>query len=287
MRARWLRSLVREHRDNIPKGAGPAGQPSHIFHRRCACPAPSLQWDGGDGGTMAKKDTASKRQAEAARAYARYTINLQRAFGDLLSQLKRAYGQPARDATELRRHVLALLAIAGFLNRMGPDGDLADFANQFAKLAQTLRDVDDGIRAPILTPTLANRADQSVVWIARAYVALAVETMRRCGHSRKEAAHSAADKHPGLKKLITERGVHRSDDIETAIISWCEDFSRRKVKNYFAARIYSVHLDKLKASAPNCNSDQMKDEAGRLLQKAIDLVFDLNADETNVGISPY
>jgi hypothetical protein len=37
MRARWSRSLVREHRDSIPEGAGPAGQPSHIFHRRCAC----------------------------------------------------------------------------------------------------------------------------------------------------------------------------------------------------------------------------------------------------------
>src|SRR5262249_14380087 len=51
-------SLVREHRDSIPEGSGPAGQPSHIFHRRCACPAPPLQWDGGDGGTMAKKTTA-------------------------------------------------------------------------------------------------------------------------------------------------------------------------------------------------------------------------------------
>src|SRR5215472_14614464 len=48
-------SPVRKHRGSIPEGAGPAGQPSHIFHRRCACPAPPLQWDGGDGGTMAKR----------------------------------------------------------------------------------------------------------------------------------------------------------------------------------------------------------------------------------------
>src|SRR5215468_1539464 len=57
-------SPVREHRDSIPEDAGPAGQPSHIFHRRCACPAPPLQWDGGDGGTMAKKDAALKRLAK-------------------------------------------------------------------------------------------------------------------------------------------------------------------------------------------------------------------------------
>src|SRR5262245_39005620 len=41
-------SPVRKHRGSIPEGAGPAGQPSHIFHRRCACPAPPLQWDGGE-----------------------------------------------------------------------------------------------------------------------------------------------------------------------------------------------------------------------------------------------
>jgi|SRR5262245_35211048 len=44
------------------------------------------------GGAMAKNDTASKRSAEVARAYARYTINLQRAFGDLVADLERAYG---------------------------------------------------------------------------------------------------------------------------------------------------------------------------------------------------
>jgi len=233
-----------------------------------------LQWDGGDGGTMAKKDTASKRPAEAARAYARYTINLQRAFGDLLPELKRAYGQPARDAADTRsQHALALLAIAGFLNRVGPDY-LAHVADQFAKLAQALQDLNEGKRAPILTPALANRSDQTVVWLARAHVALAVETIQRCGHSRKSAAKWAAKRHPGLKQLITENGpdIERSKSLETAIISWCRDFRSGKVKNHYATQIYSKGRKRLGACPPNCNSDQIEAEADRRLQEAVALL---------------
>ena len=67
-----MRSLVPEHCDSIPKGAGPAGQPSHISHRRCACPAPPPSNGTVEGGgTMVKKDAASKRLAkEIARAKA-------------------------------------------------------------------------------------------------------------------------------------------------------------------------------------------------------------------------
>jgi hypothetical protein len=96
---------------------------------------------------MAKDETASKRSAEVARAYARYTINLQRAFNDLVPKLNHAYGQPAGDAAEmLSQHAVALRAIAGFLNRMGPDY-LAHFAEQFIKLAQALNDLNEVQRA--------------------------------------------------------------------------------------------------------------------------------------------
>jgi hypothetical protein len=220
---------------------------------------------------MAKKDHASKRQLAVARAYARYTINLQRAFNDLLPKLKRAYGQPARDEADARsQHAVALLAIAHFLEQMGPDY-LADGADQFAKLAQTLKDLDNGIRAPILKPAIANRSDPTVVWLARLQVVLAVEIMQRCGHSRPSAAEWAAKRHPGLKQLITESGpaLKRGKSLETAIISWCRDFSSGKVKNHYAARVYAKNLCKLKSCAPSCNSDQMEDEADRLLREAL------------------
>src|SRR6516165_6131730 len=101
-RARWLHSRVGEHRDSIPEGAGrPASRRTSSTVDVLALRQPS------NGtvvtvGTMAKDETASKRSAEEiARARARFTINLQRAFNDLLPKLKRAYGQPTDDAAKM------------------------------------------------------------------------------------------------------------------------------------------------------------------------------------------
>jgi hypothetical protein len=215
------------------------------------------------------------------RARARSDANLQRAFNDLLPKLKRAYGQPARDEADARsRHVVALQEIAGFLNRMGPDY-LAHFADQFAMLAQALQDLEAGIRSPLLTPALANRGDQTAAWLARVHVVLAVKTMTHSmrrrgssGHSRQEAAEWVAKRCPDLKQLITEGGpnMERSKSLERAIISWCEYFHSNKIKNLYAARVYSVGLDRLKAWAPNCNRNQIEAEADRLLREAVTLV---------------
>jgi hypothetical protein len=240
---------------------------------------------------MANDETASKQRAEKiARANERYTLNLQRAFWDLLPKLKRAYGQPAGDAAVTRsQDADALWAIAGFLDRMGPVGDLARFADQFAKLAQKLDDLDKGIRAPSLepAPVTSRRPDPTIIWVARAHVVIAVKTMQRCGHIRESAAkredkrhpelNSAAEwvakRHPELKKLITENAVHRGDDLKKTIICWCEDFSSHKIRNKRAAGVYSVGLDKLKAAAPNCTIDQIEGEADRLLQRAVALLI--------------
>jgi hypothetical protein len=216
----------------------------------------------------------AQRLGEVLARHDRFTTNLQGAFIDLCGKLNRIYGQPARDAVEThRQYIDALLAIAGFLNRVGPDGDLARFADQFAELAQALQDRHDGVPVPFLTPALANRSDQTVVWRARAHVALAVETLRRRGGSRKSAVKWAAKKHPELRHLITESGkdLKRSKSLEKAMISWCEDFASEKVKNRYAARIYAEGLSKLRVWVESCDSGQMEDEAGKLLQKAVEL----------------
>jgi len=257
-------------------------------------PCAPLQCDGGDGGIMAKDDAASRQRAEKiAHANARYTLNLLRAFGDLLPKLERAYEQPARDAADERsQHAVAQLAVAQFLKQVGPDY-LAPIADQFVKLAQALNDLDNGIRVPIFD-LAQKRSDPTVVWLARACVAVAVEIMRQCGHSRgrERAAKLVAKKHPGLEQLITESGSRRRSDslsrrsdslekaiisrLERAIISWCENFSSHKIRNEVAAGVY----DKLKAWASNLNSDQMESAADQLLQGAV-AIADLSNPQRN------
>lgn len=157
--------------------------------------------------------------------------------------------------------VLAMTAIANFFDQVGGSkGDLAYFANRFAKRAQTLQDA-----------TIASRADPSLKWIPRALVSFAVECLRKRGYTRDEAAEWIAKRHPELRELITEKmawDAKRSQSLKTAIISWSRDFGRRdsdKIKNYFANEIYSRGLKALEA-AQDCNDD---DQIEALLQEAL------------------
>jgi hypothetical protein len=217
-----------------------------------------------------------KQQSAEERGHARFALNLQCAFGDLASKLERAYAQPARDAADARKqHEDALIAVANFLEQMAPDR-LSRAADRLAMLAQSLRDLNEGVRAPAFIRAAPSRGDPGMVWIARAAVVRAVDTIRGSGLSREEAAKWVAKRHPGLKKLITESGPKRSKSIERAIISWCKDFSGGKVKNPTAREIYSIGCGKLAAWAPNRNDAQREGEADRLLKEALRLCSELS-----------
>ena len=134
-------------------------------------------------------DTASKRSAEVARA--RFTINLQRAFSDFVSELERSYRQPAHDAADTRlQH--ALLATAQFLERMGPDY-LAPSADQFANLAQTLS--DEVARKEALLSALSAKDDPGLS---------AIDNKRRRYARILWALRTYFDKLPELKGHITD-----------------------------------------------------------------------------------
>jgi hypothetical protein len=201
------------------------------------------------------------------------TVNLWRAFYDLRGRLERVYGQPARNEAE--RHfqdALALQAVANFLDRVGPVY-LAGVADQFSRRAMTLN--DEGIR--LLGPSFATRSDPTLVWVPRAHVVLAVDTMhwvidpmRGAGHTRESAAEWAAKLRPQLERLITESGDHRSRNLKTAIVSWCKDFSRRDgIKNALAVEVYSDGLAELKRWAPTRNGEEIERRAVWLLDRAL------------------
>jgi len=201
-----------------------------------------------------------------------YAINLQRAFGSLGSKLKHAYREPVHDIAIMRKQdEEALLAFANFLDQIEPDG-LRHAADRFAMFAQSLRDINNGIRRQYFLPTAPNRGDQTEIWIARLQAVRGYNALRRSGYSRQKAAEFVAEQYPDLKGLITETGPRRSKTLEAAIVSWARDFSREEVKNPVAKALY-----KRKASvAPTDNNDQREGEAEahRLLQDALRLLQD-------------
>jgi hypothetical protein len=217
---------------------------------------------------LAAEEFEDKKRRDRARADA----NLRRAFNDLLLRLERGYGAHDTD----RR---ALLAIACFLEQMGP-AYLARFADQFARVAQTLQDRAEG-------RGVASRSDPTIVWLARTHVALAVETMcwvidpmRGISHSRESAAKWAAKRHPELERLITERGhaPRRGKSLWKAIVSWCRELSGHKVKNDAVKKMYAEGLRVLEISASKCTPDQIEAEANKQLECAVRLAAQLRAD---------
>jgi hypothetical protein len=240
---------VREHRDSIPEGAGPAGQPSHIFTVDVLALRHPLQWDGDDGGTMAKDET--KRSAEA-RACARYKINPQCAFNDLPPKLTRAYGQPAGDAAEILYPattkpdpaavmaaleelesklsnafeeakadptnamrdfcVVALPAVANFLEKSDVKNEIV---RKFFELATF---IDEGSLPFLRPPKASGRTyDSLTLWIPRGYVVVGLECILRSGKMKKqEAAKYIAKKYPVFNTLKR----NSSHSLAKSIISW-------------------------------------------------------------------
>jgi hypothetical protein len=219
---------VREHRDSIPVGAGPAGQPSHIVTTVdvLALRHP-LQWDGGDGGAMAKKDhPASKRSAET-RNHTRYppklTCAVMAALKELKSKLSSAFEEAKVDPTNPMQDFCAraLPAVANFLEKSDVKNEIV---RKFFELATF---IDEG-SLPFLRPPKARgrTADSLTLWIPRAYVVVGLECILSSGKMKKkvEAAKYIAKKYPVFNTLKR----HSSHSLAKSIISWRRYYNKGK-----------------------------------------------------------
>jgi hypothetical protein len=186
---------------------------------------------------MANDDTASKRSAEEiARARARFTINLQRAFNDLLVKLERAYealesdpsvistetqerGEPLPYDGRLMRdfYVVTLKEFVIFLDRSGVNEDIA---HKFAELGSAIHELRWGAVADFLRPAVVGGRgpDGEAVWTCRKYVVIGLECILRSQKmkNKEKAAEHIADKYPIFDRL--KRNPRAS--LPKSILSW-------------------------------------------------------------------
>jgi len=161
---------------------------------------------------MAKKDAASKRLAEVARANA--TLNLQRAFGDLVAKLTRAYEHAFKEtkADPTNFYVVALTAVANFLEKSDVKNEIA---HKFIELASFIREGS----LPFLRPPKAGGRtyDSQAIWVSRAYAVVGLECILRSGKMKlQDAARYIAKEYPVFNRLKR----NPSHCLAKSIISW-------------------------------------------------------------------
>jgi len=182
-----------------------------------------------------------------------------------------------RSETLRTRYRLAIHALAVFFDHLDvPDQDLATkgVALRFAQLAMMLDDLTNGITHPVLAPSRrkvggkgkkrGRSQDRFDVWRARNLAVLGIEFLVVSGYDPARAAKLAAKKYPSLDRLKR----NKSDNRETALLSWRKNLSEGKISNEIVGDIHS-DSSKLMALVTSYPSAAWKERAGLdLLAKA-------------------
>jgi len=211
---------------------------------------------------MAKDETASKRSAEVAHVYAHYTINaryttnLERAFNDLLLKLKLAYEALESDPNMRDFYVVALTAVANFLEKSDVKNAIP---HKFIELASFIHEGS----LPFLTPPKASGRtyDSQAFWVPRAYAVVGLECILRSEKmDMEDGAKYIAKKYPVFNRL--KRDPSRS--LAKSIISWRRYYNEGRGYEY-------VREEMAKHYEPR-PPDEMFEYAETFLQKAAKIV---------------
>jgi hypothetical protein len=148
------------------------------------------------------------------------------ALVEILGILK---GALEREPPGRRNYVVALAAIAQFVRPfigLKPTTRLLD-------LAAALSDLDQGSQPALLTPVKVSnrRADSSKVWSCRAWAALALECLVRCGADLEIAAEELSRHAPFERKKLK---------------SWRSELIADRVKNILAQTTWGNGLTQIK-----------------------------------------
>jgi hypothetical protein len=202
-------------------------------------------------------DTASKRPADET-ARDRATINLQRAFGDLVAKLTRAYEHAFEEAKAdpTNFYVVALTAVANFLEKSDVKNEIA---HKFIELASFIHEGS----LPFLRPPKASGRtyDSQAFWVNRAYAVVGLECILRSGKMNMEdGAKYIAKKYPVFNRLKR----NPSHSLAKSIISWRRYYNEGRGYEY-------VREEMAKHYEPR-PPDKMFEYAKTFLQKAAKVV---------------
>jgi hypothetical protein len=182
-----------------------------------------------------------------------------------------------RSVMELRdRYERSLYWLAKFFKMTGVGNDVAKY---FADLAIALHGLKHGIVHPVLMadPPDNRPGDRSDVWRLRVLAANGLECLLRSNvySSRQQAAAAAANKNPGLAKLLRSRGdtgvnIRKKISLASSLLSWRDAVAKKKVSDSVAAAVAGEFLEFIDVFAGISSSQQLANFGWQYLKSACD-----------------
>jgi len=119
----------------------------------------------------------------------------------------------------------------------------------FVDLIRHLEDLDTGIVPPVFCPGQTGRKGLSTAeWMGRVWAVHAIELLHAVGVKYPAAA----------KRVILRRQLHGVSEKEA--LSWCKEFSRRRVKHREAAEVYKDFMAGIRQSSAQELQDAVRIE---------------------------
>jgi len=268
---------VGEHRDSIPEGAGPAGQPSHIFppsmcfalrhpsKETVVTVAPMAKKDSAVEASPTAETVAAAQEAPAEEAAAPVAPPTPTAVLDLIRELDHAFNAPPKPGRERDPFIEVLVAVA----RLARAAGLREAQWGLTELAYALQDLDVGRVAPVVRPTKrkgGSPPDSSVTWIMRVRVLSALDALQRSGMTQEKARSYINSNYPKLGRLMS-----RGRDLPGTIKRWQRELGEAKKGSFlapFAQQLFDTMKDTRNISAPmSMTPDRWRQVADNMLAR--------------------
>jgi hypothetical protein len=182
---------------------------------------------------------------------------------ELVSELGLAFNAPPTPDKEREPFIDALVAVARFARAVG----LREAQWKLTELAYTLQDLNVGIVGPLVRPskrTPGSPPDNSMIWIMRLRVLVAMDALQKSGMTQEKASHYINSKYPRLRQLMT-----RGRDLPSTIKRWRRELDEAKQGTFlatFALQLIGRQEDvKEMSSSRPMNSDDWRQFADNIL----------------------